>query len=55
MVQANMQRRAINASVLYEVPYKEGNEGRKGNNHEERQAGGSGNLPGLRNQDVQDW
>jgi hypothetical protein len=37
------------------MPDKEGNEGRKGNNYEERQTSDPGNMPGLRNQDVQDW
>jgi hypothetical protein len=41
-----------NASVLYEVPYKKGDEGPQSYHYEKRKVGYSGYLPGMRNQDV---
>jgi hypothetical protein len=48
-----MQRRVIDASVLYEVPYKKGDERSQGHNNEKWQTGHSRNLSRMRNQDVQ--
>ena len=44
----------FNASVLYEVPRQEGNEGCQGHNYEERQASDPGCVPGVRDQGVPD-
>jgi len=44
-----------NASILREVSYQERNERPQEHNHEERQAGYSGNMPRVRNKDVQNW
>ena len=46
--------RLINASILYEVPSQKRNEGHQEHNYEEWQAGDSGCLPCMWNQDVQD-
>jgi len=43
-----------NASVLYEMQGQERNEGCQEHNHEEWQAGDSGCVSRVRNQDVQD-
>jgi len=45
----------INASILYEVPRQEGNEGCQGDNHEEWKAGNTGRVPCMWDQDVQNW
>ena len=49
------KRGGSNASILYEVPGQKGNEGRQKDNHEKWQAGNSGRVPCVRNQDVQNW
>jgi len=42
-----------NASILYEMPHQEGDEGCQSYNHEERQAGDSGGMSHVWHQDVQ--
>ena len=44
-----------NASILYEMPNQEGNEGCSSNNYEERKTSDSGNMPGMQNQNVPHW
>jgi hypothetical protein len=49
------KRGGSNASILYEVPGQKGNEGHQKDNHEKWQAGNSGCVPCVWNQDVQNW
>ena len=44
-----------NASILYEVSHQAGNEGHQKHNHEKWQTSNPGRVPGVRNQNVQDW
>ncbi len=44
----------LNASILHEMPFQEGNERRQGYHHEERPAGDSGCVPVVWDKDVQD-
>ncbi len=50
----NENRRWVNASILYEMPDQKGNEGCQGHHYEEWQAGNSGCMSCVWNQDVQD-
>ena len=50
----NENRRWVNASILYEMPDQERNEGCQGHHYEEWQAGNSGCMSRVWDKDVQD-
>jgi hypothetical protein len=50
----NLKQEVIDASILYEMSCKEGNERCQGDNYEEWEASDSGDMPNLRHEDVQD-
>jgi hypothetical protein len=43
------------ASVLYEMPQKEGNKESQGRHAEEQETGDAGRVSGMRDQAFQDW
>jgi len=52
MVYSPTKRRYINASILCEMPHKKRNEGYEEHNHEEWQAGNSGDMSHMWDQNV---
>ena len=51
----DLKRRNINAGLLCQMPYQEGNEGSQKHKHEERQADNPRDMPHMRNIPVPHW